>query len=149
MRKFILFLLYLIIFSFSFSKIKIKIIEPLRFRDINHTEIGKNKVLAISHIEVYTDNKEKDLRKRVKLNFPAYINMTNRKKWIQIESIKTDRKNNEFILTKERELIKIYAILNKDEINKGEKIQFIEGEYIGELPIIVGIYKPKKISQGG
>ncbi|MGL5056574.1 MAG: hypothetical protein ACRC6A_04295, partial [Fusobacteriaceae bacterium] len=82
----------------------------------------------------------KDLGKRVTFKFPEYINLTNRKKWIKVEKVGMDRKQNEIILLNERELIKIYAILDRRELDKGEKIENIEGEYVGELPVVMGIY---------
>ncbi|MGL6166751.1 MAG: hypothetical protein ACRC0Y_00525 [Fusobacteriaceae bacterium] len=140
MRKNIIIAVFMAIFSFAFSEIKIKIVEPLRFRDINHTEIGPNQVVAVSHIEVYTTDKNKDLGKRVTFKFPEYINLTNRKKWIKVEKVGMDRKQNEIILYNERELIKIYAILDRRELDRGEEIENIEGEYVGQLPIVMGIY---------
>ncbi|MGL6120394.1 MAG: hypothetical protein ACRC0V_07790, partial [Fusobacteriaceae bacterium] len=72
--------------------------------------------------------------------FPEYINLTNRKKWIKVKKVGMDRKQNEIILYNERELIKIYAILDRRELDRGEKIENIEGEYVGQLPVIMGIY---------
>ena len=128
------------IFSMSFSEIKIKIVEPLRFRDINHTEVGPNQVVAVSHVEIYTTDKEKDLGKRITFKFPDYINMTNRKKWIKVKRVGMDRKQNEIILENERELVKFYAILDRRELDRGESIEVIEGEYVGQLPIVMGVY---------
>ncbi|MGL5612016.1 MAG: hypothetical protein ACRCX7_13715, partial [Cetobacterium sp.] len=51
-----------------------------------------------------------------------------------------DRKQNEIILENERELVKFYAILDRRELDKGESIEVIEGEYAGELPVIMGVY---------
>ncbi|MGL4628902.1 MAG: hypothetical protein ACRCUR_05360, partial [Cetobacterium sp.] len=65
MRKNIVLIVFMAIFSMSFSEIKVKIVEPLRFRDINRTEIGPNQVIAVSHVEIYTTDKEKDLGKRI------------------------------------------------------------------------------------
>ncbi|MGL5983125.1 MAG: hypothetical protein ACRCZR_07345 [Cetobacterium sp.] len=140
MKRNIVLIVFMVIFSFTFGEIKIKIVEPLRFRDINHTEIGPNQVVAVSHIEVYTTDKQKDLVKRITFKFPDYINLTNRKKWIKVEKVGMDRKQNEIILLNERELLKIYAILDRRELDKGEKIETIEGEYVGELPVVMGVY---------
>lgn len=145
MRKNILLIAFMAIFSISFSEIKLKIVEPLRFRDINHTEVGPNQVVAVSHIEVYTNDKENDLGKRVTFKFPNFINLTNRKKWIKVQKVGMDRKQNEIILENERELIKFYAILDRRELDQGEKIELIEGEYIGQLPIVMGVYSLENI----
>lgn len=140
MKKKLFMVVFMTIFSTTFSEIKVKIVEPLRFRDINHTEVGPNQVVAVSHVEVYTTDKEKDLGKRITFKFPDYVNLTNRKKWIKVERVGMDRKQNEIILQNERELIKFYAILDRRELDKGEKIEVIEGEYVGQLPIVMGVY---------
>lgn len=140
MRKNIVLIVFMTIFSMSFSEIKVKIVEPLRFRDINHTEVGPNQVVAVSHVEIYTTDKEKDLGKRITFKFPNFVNMTNRKKWVKVERVGMDRKQNEVILENERELVKFYAILDRRELDKGESVEVIEGEYVGQLPIIMGVY---------
>ncbi|UPO97552.1 hypothetical protein MKD34_01530 [Cetobacterium somerae] len=140
MRKNIVLIVFMTIFSMSFSEIKVKIVEPLRFRDINHTEVGPNQVVAVSHVEIYTTDKEKDLGKRITFKFPNFVNMTNRKKWVKVERVGMDRKQNEIILENERELVKFYAILDRRELDKGESIEVIEGEYVGQLPIVMGVY---------
>ncbi|MHA5067249.1 hypothetical protein [Cetobacterium somerae] len=140
MRKNIVLIVFMTIFSMSFSEIKVKIVEPLRFRDINHTEVGPNQVIAVSHVEIYTTDKEKDLGKRITFKFPNFVNMTNRKKWVKVERVGMDRKQNEVILENERELVKFYAILDRRELDKGESVEVIEGEYVGQLPIIMGVY---------
>lgn len=140
MKKMYLLIVFMAIFSMSFGEIKLKIVEPLRFRDVNSTEVGPNQVIAIAHLEVYTTNKEEDLGKRITFKFPQFINMTNRKKWIKVEKVGIDRKEGEIILEKERELVKIYAVLDRRELDKGEQIEIIEGEYVGHLPVVMGVY---------
>lgn len=140
MRKHMILIAFMAIFLQVMGEIKAKIVEPLRFRDINQTEIGPNQVIAVSHIEVYTNDKEKDIGKRITFKFPNFINMTNRKKWIKVERVGMDRRDNEIILENERELVKIYAILDRRELDKGEDIEIIEGEYVGQLPLVMGVY---------
>lgn len=36
--------------------------------------------------------------------------------------------------------MRIYAVLNKRDIDNGEEAEIIEGEYIGYVPIIVSQY---------
>ena len=139
-----IFLLFSIISSLAFSEIKIKIVEPLKFRDINSTEIGPNQVLATSQVEVFTDNKDEDIGKRVVFKYPDYILMSNRKKWIKIEKIGMEIKEQEIILERERVPIIFYAILDKRELDKGETIETIEGEYFGKFPIIFSVYKKRE-----
>lgn len=139
-----IFLLFSIISSLAFSEIKIKIVEPLKFRDVNSTEIGPNQVLATSQVEVFTDNKDEDIGKRVVFKYPDYILMSNRKKWIKIEKIGMEIKEQEIILERERVPIIFYAILDKRELDKGENIETIEGEYFGKFPIIFSVYKKRE-----
>ena len=139
-----IFLLFSIISSLAFGEIKIKIVEPLKFRDVNSTEIGPNQLLATSQIEVFTDNKDEDIGKRVIFKYPDYILMTNRKKWIKIKKIGMEIKEQEIILERERVPIIFYAVLDKRELDKGENIETIEGEYFGKFPIVFSVYKRKE-----
>ena len=66
--------------------------------------------------------------------------MTNRKKWIKIDEYRLETLNNDFIITKKIEQIKIFAILNKRDIDNGEEADVIEGDYIGYVPIIISQY---------
>lgn len=139
MKK-ILFLISLIS-TISYSEIQVKIVEPLRFRNVNSTEIGPNQILATSQVEIFTNNKEEDLGKRIVFKYPDYLLMTNRKKWIKIKKIGMELKDNEIILNRERIPVIFYAILDKRDLDKGEKAELIEGEYIGQFPIIFSVYR--------
>lgn len=132
-----------LISSICYGEVKVRIIEPLKFRNINSTEIGPNQVLATSQVEIFTDNKEEDLGKRVVFKYPDYLLMTNRKKWIKVKKIGTELKNSEIILDRERIPVVFYAILDKRDLDKGEKAELIEGEYIGKFPVIFSVYKRK------
>ncbi len=133
-----------ILSTMSFGAIKVRIVEPLKFRDINSTEFTSNQVLAISQIEVYTDNKEEDIGKRVVFKYPDYLLMTNRKKWIKVQKIGMEIKENEIILERERVPVIFYAILDKRELDRGEDIKTIEGEYTGSFPINFSVYRRKE-----
>lgn len=141
MKKLILFFSLSIL---SFAEIKVRVIEPLKFRNINSTEIGPNQVLAVSQVEVYTDDKEKDLGKRVVFKYPDYILMTNRKKWVKIKKIGLEIKENEIILDRERIPIIFYAVLDRRDLDKGEDVKIIEGEYVGNFPVNFSVYKRKQ-----
>lgn len=72
--------------------------------------------------------------------------ITNRKKWVKIKEYRLETKNNDFIVTKEVEYVRIYAVLNKRDIDNGEEAEIIEGEYIGYVPIIVShVWKAYKL----
>lgn len=139
MKKLIL-LLMIVINSFSFAKINIKIFEPIRFNDVITNTINKDEVIGEGILEIYTDDLEMDLGKKLKFYFPKKGLMTNRKKWVKIKEYKLEKRYDDFIITKEREQIKIIAILNKRDIDNGEEAEIIQGEYIGYVPIIVSQY---------
>ncbi len=139
MKKLIL-LLMLIISSFSFAKINIKIFEPIRFNDVLTNTINKEEVIGEGILEIYSDDLEADLGKKLKFYFPKKGLMTNRKKWVKIKEYRLEKKSDDFIITREREQVKITAILDKRDIDNGEEAEIIQGEYIGYVPIIVSQY---------
>lgn len=139
MKRLIL-LLMLTTSSFVFAKINIKIFEPIRFNDILTNTINKEEVVGEGILEIYSDNLEEDLGKKLKFYFPKKGLMTNSKKWVKIKEYKLEKRSDDFIVTKEREQIKIIAILNKRDIDNGEEAEIIQGEYIGYVPIIVSQY---------
>lgn len=126
----------------TFSEIKVKIAEPMRFKSINTTHLDKDKVLGKGIIEIYTDNKEEDIGKKIVFEFPEYNLMTNRRKWLKVEKLGMESSKKEMIITKEREQVEFYAVLDRRDINKGEVID-IEGEYVGYIPIVVSQYSKK------
>ena len=142
MKKLILIVFIFSIRGLTFSEIKVKIAEPMRFKNINTTHMDKDKVLGKGVIEVFTDNKEEDLGKKIVFEFPEYNLMTNRRKWLKVEKLGMESSRKEIILTKEREQFDFYAVLDRKDIAKGEVID-IEGEYIGYIPIIIAQYKKK------
>ena len=139
MKKLIMFL-FILIKSISFSEINIKIFEPIRFKEISTIGLGSDRVIGIGILEISTDNFEVDKDKKLKFNFPKKGLMTNRKKWIKIYEYRLETLNNDFIITKKIEQIKIFAILNKRDIDNGEEADVIEGDYIGYVPIIISQY---------
>lgn len=143
-KKFLLYLLTLS--SLTFSEIKVRIAEPMRFGDINTTHVGKTKALGKGVIEVYTDNKEEDIGKKIVFEFPEYNLVTNRKNWVKVEKLAMETKDKEIIVTKEREQFNLYAVLERKDINSGKDADIIEGEYIGYIPIIVSQYRKREVT---
>lgn len=139
MKKLIL-VLILLINSITFGKIYIKIFEPIRFNDVLTNTFNKEEVVGEGILEIYSDNLEIDLGKKLKFYFPKKGLMTNRKKWVKIKEYKLEKRTDDFIITKEREQVKITAILDKRDIDNGEDAEIIQGEYIGYVPIIVSQY---------
>ncbi|MDX8335201.1 hypothetical protein [Candidatus Cetobacterium colombiensis] len=142
MKKTILIFLLASIGNVTFSEIKVKIVEPMRFTNINTTHLDKDKVLGKGIIEVFTDNKEEDIGKKIMFEFPEYNLMTNRRKWLKVEKLGMESSKKEMIVTKEREHIPFYAVLDRKNINDGEVID-VEGEYVGYIPIVVSQYVKK------
>lgn len=139
MKK-LLILLFLLIKNISFSEIDIKIFQPIRFKEISTKGVDSDKIIGSGILEISTDNLEIDKDKKLKFNFPKKGLITNRKKWVKIDEYKLETVNNDFIVTKKIEQIKIFAVLNKQDIDNGEEADIIEGDYIGYVPIIVSQY---------
>lgn len=139
MKK-LMILSFILIKSISFSEINIKIFEPIRFKEISTIGLGSDRVIGVGILEISTDDLEIDKDKKLKFNFPKKGLMTNRKKWIKIDEYRLETLNNDFIITKKIEQIKIFAILNKRDTDSGEEADVIEGDYIGYVPIIISQY---------
>ncbi|WP_418965998.1 hypothetical protein [Cetobacterium sp.] len=138
--KRLIILLFMLIKSIGFSEINIKIFEPIRFKEVSTRELGSNKVIGVGILEISTDNLEMDKDKKLKFNFPKKGLMTNRKKWVKIDEYRLETQNNDFIITKKIEQIKVFAILDKRDIDNGEEADVIEGDYVGYVPIIISQY---------
>lgn len=144
MKSKLLILIVLIYFK-SYAEITLKIHEPIRFENIN-TRAAGDVIVGEGSIEVISDNLEIDRNKKFILKFPKKGLMTNNKKWIEIDKYMMEDSDREFRLTKEKKLIKIYAIIDRKKLNNQFiKAEDLEGEYIGHVPIIVEQYgKPIK-----
>lgn len=137
-KKFIIILL--ILSTSTFAKIIVKVNEPIRFKDINSSELG-NIVIGEGIVEIFTDNLEEDLGKKVILRFPTDGLMTNSKKWLIVDKYMIDEGDREIEIIQERRRVKIYAILKKTQIDdKTYTAEQLEGEYVGYAPIIVEVY---------
>lgn len=124
----------------SFSEIKLKIHEPMRFENINTTSMS-DIIIGKGTIEVYTDELEKDLGKKLTFKFPEKGLMTNKKRWLKIEKYMMEESEKNIIIENERRLINIYAVIDRATLNDGiTEAKFLEGEYVGYLPIIVSQY---------
>lgn len=137
-KKFIIILL--ILSTSTFAKIIVKVNEPIRFKDINSSELG-NIVTGEGIVEIFTDNLEEDLGKKVILRFPTDGLMTNSKKWLIVDKYMIDEGDREIEIIQERRRVKIYAVLKKTQIDdKTYTAEQLEGEYVGYAPIIVEVY---------
>lgn len=134
---------FLLFYTALFCEIHYKVVSPMEFRKVNTTHIEKDKVLGEAVLEVYTDNLEEDAGKKIVLKFPEYNLLTNRRRWIKVEKLIMEKEEQEFILDKERVQIKLYGILDRRNLNRGEDIKDIEGEYIGYIPMIISQYKKR------
>lgn len=141
MKKLLLSILFSIISLSSFSKVEISIFEPIRFKYHNTRLLGNEKIVGEGIIQIKTDDEENDIGKKLVFKFPKQGLMTNRKKWIKVEKYHIelpDKKS--MIISQEIEHVKIYAVINKRDIDKGEEADIIEGRYEGYAPIIVTQY---------
>ena len=140
MKKLLLGILFSLISLPSFSKIEISIFEPIRFKYHNTRLLGNEKIVGEGIIQVKTDNKELDYGKKLTFDFPKQGLMTNRKKWIKVERFHIELPEKSMLISQEIEHIKVYAIIDKRDIDKGEEANIIEGRYEGYVPIIVSQY---------
>lgn len=137
-----------IIFSFmfinliTFGEIHIKIFQPLRFNNVNTRSVSESdSVIGEGILEISTDNLKKDEGKELAFLFPQKGLMTNRKKWVKIDSYYMDLKDKKLIIDRETVQVKFYAKLDRDNFRKpGEDPEIVEGDYIGYVPIIVSQY---------
>lgn len=140
MRKIFTLLTFLSMHIYTFTQINISIIEPIRFQQHSTRNIGADKIVGVGVLEIYTDDKENDIGKKLVFNFSKQGLMTNRKKWIKVERFHIELPEKSMIVTQEREHIKVYAVVNKRDIDKGEEADIIEGRYEGYIPIVVSQY---------
>lgn len=147
MNKGILMLL-LLMSSFSYAEIKLKIHEPIRFQAVNTKAVG-DIVVGEGTIEIFSDDLESDRNKKFVFKFPKKGMMTNKKRWVEIDRYIMEDSDKEFKLTREKKLVKIYAVIERRKLNS----QFIDaeelqGEYVGYVPIVVEQYgKPRKLTK--
>ncbi|MGL5311804.1 MAG: hypothetical protein ACRC92_01020 [Peptostreptococcaceae bacterium] len=135
---------FLVMTITSYSEVKLKIHEPMRFENINMTTLPDT-IVGKATIELSTDNIEEDFGKKLTFKFPESGLMTNKKRWLKIEKYLMEESDKEIILENERRLVNIYAIIDRKVINDGKmEANFIEGEYVGYLPIIVSQYSDIK-----
>lgn len=136
----LLIILIIFITNLSYSALRLKIIEPIRFGEVDIKAVG-DYVVGEGAIEIFTDDLENDKDKKFVFRFPKKGLMTNKKRWVEIDKyiMKDDEK--EFKLTKEKKIVKLYALIKRSSLNSqtisGEDLQ---GEYVGYVPIIVEQY---------
>lgn len=146
--KNILLTLMLLTYLKSYSEITLKIHEPIRFENVNTKAVG-DVVVGTGTIEITTDNLEVDKNKKFIFKFPKKGLMTNKKRWVQIDKYIMEDSDKTFRMTRERKLVKIFAIIERGKLNNQIiKTEDLEGEYIGYVPIIVEQYgQPIKINE--
>lgn len=139
MKK-IVFSLFTIMSLVSYAQIKLKIHEPMRFENINTTTMS-DVVIGKGVIEIYTDDIENDFGKKLTFKFPEEGLMTNKKRWLKIEKYLMEDTDKNIIIENERRLVNIYAVIDRTTINNGTmEAKFLEGEYVGLLPVVVSEY---------
>lgn len=133
-------LLFLIFSTLSVAKVEVKMVEPMVFKALNTEALGI-KVLAKGVIEISTDNKEEDYGKLLKFMFPKVGFLTNRKQWLKVEGFYIEKDKDEHIISKEKEHINFYGIIDRKNIGKWDSApEIIEGYYVGYVPINIVQY---------
>ncbi len=146
MKNILLILMFMIYFK-SYSEITLKIHEPIRFENVN-TKAAGDIVVGAGVIEITSDNLEIDRNKKFIFKFPKKGLMTNKKRWVQIDKYIMEDSDKTFRMTRERRLVKIFAIIERKKLNDQIiRAEDLEGEYVGYVPIIVEQYgQPLKIN---
>lgn len=133
-------LLFVIFTIISYSKVTISIKEPMRFEDINTRALG-DYIVGEGTIVISTDNLEEDAAKKFKLKLPEQGILRKDKELLKIFSYKINDKDKFFSLETENREIKIYAIINRRDLNNLDMIvEKVEGEYKGIIPILIEEY---------
>lgn len=132
--------LFFIINILAMAEITLKIYEPIRFSNINSRGINSDIIVGEGILEITTDT-EDDYGKKLAFKFPKSGLMTNKKRWLKIEKYLMDSSEKDYDVKYKRALIKLYAIIDRNELTKdGFRAEEIEGEYVGYVPIIVSQY---------
>lgn len=122
------------------AEVKVKIHEPIRFKNINTKAYG-DIVVGQGAIEIYSTAIEEDLGKKIKIRFPEQGLMTNQKRWLKVEKYKIAKADEEFIIEKDKRIVKFYAFIRRRELNKTDfDGARVEGEYLGYTPVVIEQY---------
>jgi hypothetical protein len=140
-RKIIIILNMLLSSIIMYGEVIVSIHEPIRFKDYNIRSISSSKLIGKGTLEIYTDNEVEDIGKKIVFKFPDSGVMTNKKKWIKVDKYSLEGRNNEMIISKKRELVDFYAVVDKSQFKDYEKAEILDGEYVGRVPIILSLYK--------
>lgn len=140
MKKIVTILNMILLCSFAYGKVSVKIHEPIRFQPHNIRSISNSKLVGKGTLEISTDNEIEDLGKKIVFSFIDSGVMTNKKNWIKVEKYQLKNQKKEVLITKKRELIDVYAIVDKSQFKNYQEAERIEGEYVGRLPIVLSLY---------
>ena len=139
MKKNIIILFFLTVISI-YSQITLKIYEPMRFETMNTAALS-DVIIGKGVIKVSSDDLKNDLGKKLVFKFPEKGLMTNKKRWLKIDKYTMEESHKNLIIDSENKLVNIYAFINRKSINDGKtEAKFIEGEYVGYIPIVVSQY---------
>ena len=140
MKKIVTILNMILLCSFAYGKVSVKIHEPIRFQPHNIRSISNSKLVGKGTLEISTDNEIEDLGNKIVFSFIDSGVMTNKKNWIKVEKYQLKNQKKEVLITKKRELIDVYAIVDKSQFKNYQEAERIEGEYVGRLPIVLSLY---------
>lgn len=140
MKKILMIVFGIYLGTLSFSEIKVAIHEPIRFKNVNTKAYG-DIVVGEGAIEIFSTDIKEDYNKKVKIRFPEKGLLTNKKRWLTIEKFRISKADENFVVEKEKKIVKLYAFIKRREINKNDEDgSMIEGEYVGNIPLIVEVY---------
>lgn len=140
-RKIIIILSMILSSVIMYGEVTVSIHEPIRFKEYNIRSISSSKLIGKGTLEIYTDNEMEDFGKKIIFKFPETGVMTNKKKLIKVDKYSLEDKTNEMIISKKRELVDFYAVVDKSQFKDYDKAEILDGEYVGRVPIILSLYK--------
>lgn len=129
------------------GEVFVKIHEPIRFNDLSTTSIERDYIVGEGTFEIYTDDEKNDLGKKIVFRFPEEGYMSNKKNSIKIDKYSMETDDNSMIISKKRELVKFYALVNRRNIGRDKDPKIVEGEYTGYVSVIFSLYE--RIKKGG
>lgn len=139
MKKFNIFIIFILISVISFGQIKVEIHKQMKFKQLNTRSIGQN--IAGEGILEITADKE-DFGKVIEITCVKNTIMTNGKNAIPVENFSIEEKFEKFEIKNKTTLIKCFATIDKRKIAK-RKIDpvMLEGEYKGAMPLMIAVYE--------
>lgn len=142
MKKFCIFMIFILISAVSFGEIKAEVHRQMRFKQLNTRSIGQN-IAGEGIIEITAD--EEDFGKIIEITTVENCIMTNGKNAIPVENFSVEEKFEKFEIKNKTTLIRCFATIDKRKTAK-RKIDpaLLEGEYKGAMPLMIAVYEKEE-----